>query len=196
MARFDGMREHLETWRKLLTQLGATEISYRNAVCRQTARAGWTGMTSGVADDSLERVAGRIGIAAVEAKSIHTALVPVADEFQRLQNLLNGVLGRAQLDGLSVTAQGEAFTVATSSSTPLMAPDAAAAVQTKLDSYRVEIEGILRQATEADARFAGVLASLLPGEVNGADYAASLQNVKDDLRRAAGLQGAGPIPPA
>ncbi|MDI2128260.1 alpha/beta hydrolase [Yinghuangia seranimata] len=182
-ARFDGLRAHAGVWSGTMHRLDDLARDFEYGVCAGTEAAGWTGDAAGLADAELETVLRRIRVAGVEARSIAAELDFAVDELAGAQTRLFSEMYSALRDGVSVTGQGERFTV--TEAVPNAAPRDPAtelAWKHKIEDYTRRVQAILDQAADADARHSAALARLSPFEVASADDAA-WKNAAEDLSR-------------
>lgn len=192
-AKFDSMREAVAKWDGFASRLLESENAFRGGVNDRTERAGWRGVSAGVADLELEQVTRRIALASMEAKAIANALKSAPDAFTAAQKALFDIIDEAASHQLNVVPTDTGFDITDGQETPSTDQAAVNARYDLVNSYVTRLNAVLQQANDADARHAAVLATLMPGDVAQTNQDA-WKNAQEDMQRAALLNGAGPFP--
>jgi hypothetical protein len=190
-ANFTGLSEHTAMWKSAAGLLKQVESGFAQ-VLGMTKSAGWGGQAADAADAELELLNRQLVLASLDAQAIANALDPVVPEFNNAQMLLRNVVSDADADGFSIAATGMVFNVVDKpGTTPAATGQAREALR---QTYFDRVNGVIRQVNDSDSKFAGVLMTLTAGDI-ALTNAAAMQNVQDDIKRAAGLYGVGPVPP-
>ncbi|MFF7243978.1 alpha/beta hydrolase [Embleya sp. NPDC008237] len=194
-ARFDGWREFATAWTKGASRLHDLERSFRTGVNDIVEEAGWKGVSAQTADKELERLVRQISISAMQARSIGSAADKAIAEILGIQASLLAAIRDAEASGIRVTDASGGYVLKAEvppGKEGAAAPDPAR-VQGLLDEYKARFDGILRQASEADDKIAGILATLNPSDVSPT-APNSWENATEDARRVAGLYGLSALP--
>ncbi|MGC0422965.1 alpha/beta hydrolase [Embleya sp. AB8] len=182
-------------WKTTAAKLTELENAFRTGVNDGVEAAGWKGQAAGTADLELEQTVRQIAISANQAQTISAAAERAASELPALQANLRSAIQEAESSGLRVIENAGGFTVqaAAAGEGSGLTPADAAKQQSSIDGYVSRFNTLLRQASEADAKFAAVMTTLMPGDVAETQLNA-WQNSVEDTQRVAALYGVGPVP--
>ncbi|MYS85265.1 alpha/beta hydrolase [Embleya scabrispora] len=182
-------------WKTTAAKLTELENAFRTGVNDGVETAGWKGQAAGTADQELEQTVRQIAISASQAQTISTATDRAATELPAIQTTFRSAIQEAEAAGLRVIENPGGYTVqaAVTGEPGNLSPADSAKQQSAIDGYVARFNTLLRQANEADSKFAAVMATLLPGDV-AETRLDSWQNSTEDTQRVAGLYGVGPVP--
>ncbi|MGW9214627.1 alpha/beta hydrolase [Embleya sp. NPDC055664] len=195
-ANFESWREAARTWRTTAGKLAELENTFRTGVNDGVAAAGWRGQAAGTADRDLEVTVRQIAVSASQAQTIGIAAERAASELPAIQTTFRAAIQEAETSGLRIVETPGGYTVqaaAPPAATGNPTPADAARQQSTIDGFVARFDTLLRQASEADAKFAATLTTLMPADV-AETRPDSWQNSVEDTRRVAGLYGVGPVP--
>ncbi|MET7304633.1 alpha/beta hydrolase [Embleya sp. NPDC005575] len=182
-------------WKTTAAKLIELENAFRVGVNDGVEAAGWKGQAAGTADQELERTVRQIAISANQAQTISAAADRAVSELPAIQSALRSAIQEAEVSGLKVVENSGGYTVqaAAAGDTSNLSPADSAKQQSAIDGFVVRFNALLRQAGEADSKFAAVMTTLMPGDVAETQLNA-WQNGLEDTQRVAGLYGVGPVP--
>ncbi|MFI1578604.1 alpha/beta hydrolase [Embleya sp. NPDC020630] len=195
-ANFESWRESARAWRTTAGKLAELENTFRTGVNDGVEAAGWKGQAAGTADQDLEVTVRQIAVSASQAQTIAIATERAASELPAIQTMFRAAIQEAETSGLQIVENPGGYTVQAAGPPEAAGnptPADAARQQSAIDGFVARFDTLLRQASEADAKFAATLTTLMPADVAETRLDA-WQNSIEDTQRVAGLYGVGPVP--
>lgn len=187
-AQFDHLRTQADDWRKAVAEVDRIGVDFQRDVRTATTRAGWHGFVADIADGDIETIGRQLSATRMELQSVVTALDHAVQEFSGHQTAVRQVVQEAESAGYRIGWNGStAMIVSPAPPDGVVLTEAeASAVNATMDGYRSRIDAAVRAATDADAKYAAILAAVRPDEIRAHDRTA-LANASADLRTASGM---------
>ncbi|MFS0696281.1 hypothetical protein [Streptomyces nitrosporeus] len=159
-ANFSDLDSAITDWSQMVTKLKVLQDDAKNDLKAKSDKANWAGENATVTRSFVDKTAGEFTDAHTQADTITKILTDTRGELVGYRTQLNAAIERGLQKNLTVRDMGEgSFTV-----TMNIHPDRAAKgttvpehTQQDVDSFRDEIQNILRNATESDTSAAKVL---------------------------------------
>ncbi|MFG3529329.1 hypothetical protein ACGF8B_21615 [Streptomyces sp. NPDC047917] len=163
-ANFSGLDTAIADWEQMVAKLKALQSDAKDDLKAKSDKANWAGENATVTRAFVNKTAGEFADAHTQAETITKILTDTRGELVGYRTQLNTAIHRGAQKNLTVMDTGDgSFTV-----TMNIHPDRAAKgttlpehTQQDVDTFRDEIQNILKKATESDTSAAKVLTLLV-----------------------------------
>ena len=169
-ANFSDLDTAITDWEQMVTKLKVLQGDAKDDLKAKSDKANWAGDNATVTRAFVDKTAGEFGDAHTQAETIKKIITDTRGELVGYRKQLNSAIERGLNKNLTVRDTGEgSFTV-----TMNIHPDRAAKgtsvpehTQADVDTFRDEIQNILKNATESDTSAAKVLTLLVDQAKHG-----------------------------
>ncbi|MFC9946142.1 hypothetical protein [Streptomyces pratensis] len=169
-ANFSDLDTAITDWEQMVAKLKVLQGDAKDDLKAKSDKANWAGDNATVTRAFVDKTAGEFGDAHTQAETIKKIITDTRGELVGYRKQLNSAIERGLNKNLTVRDTGEgSFTV-----TMNIHPDRAAKgtsvpehTQADVDTFRDEIQNILKNATESDTSAAKVLTLLVDQAKHG-----------------------------
>ncbi|GAB7185095.1 hypothetical protein ATKI12_4926 [Kitasatospora sp. Ki12] len=194
-AKVDSLGAAAGAWDEVAAKLKALDGEWNSVVVAKINGSGWTGPSAESAKPALQRGNDQLNAAATEAGALASVLREAATEIQAAKDKLGALVAEATAEGLTVSPDG---TVSWPDPDKAVKNDPQAATvyhdqyRAKAGDIRARVDGVLRDATEADQRACFALRTDASSDKDGSFNGQAVGGGPEaDARRAAQLVSRG-----